>query len=235
VGAVPKDGKENVPKVEIARRLIRSVAPDATVEAHAEYFTTEEGFELLRSSDIIVGTVDNDASRLFLNQFAQAYRVPYMDLATDIDMETGQFGGRLLFSVDGNRCLSCEGLLDQEAISSMLGTDEERAARAEMYGVPKEDLGPGTGPAVISINGTVASLAVTELLMHITGYRPPNTYLTYDGRAGAYGGVRAEESLPDQACLYCDRMYGKGREAQVEKRCLEEGEGKRLESRLQTA
>jgi len=63
-----------------------------------------------------------------------------------------------------------------------------------------------TGPAVVSLNGTVASLAVTELLTHITGYRPPNTYPTYDGRAGAYGGVRANERLPDQDCLYCDGM-----------------------------
>lgn len=235
VGATPEDGTQKAPKVEIARRLIHSAAPNANIETYAGYFTTEEGFDLLRSADVIVGTVDNDASRHFLNQFAQAYRIPYMDLASDIDPETGHFGGRLLFSVDGNRCLSCEGLLDQEAISTMLSTEEERAARAEMYGVPEDDLGPGTGPAVISLNGTVASLAVTELLMHITGYRHPNTYLTYDGRAGAYGGVRADESLPEQDCLYCDGMYGEGREAQVEKHCLEEGEGERLESRLETA
>lgn len=235
VGATPGDGTQKTPKVEIARRLIHSAAPEVDVETYAGYFTTEGGFDLLHSADVVVGTVDNDASRHFLNQFSQAYRIPYMDLATDVDAETGQFGGRLLFSVDGNRCLSCEGLLDQEAISTMLGTEEERTARAKMYGVPKEDLGPGTGPAVVSLNGTVASLAVTELLMHITGYRPPNTYLTYDGRAGAYGGVRANERLPDQDCLYCDGMYGKGREAQIEKRCLEEGEGERLESRLETA
>ena len=72
--------------------------------------------------------------------------------------------------------------------------------------VPRHRPSTRTGPAVVSLNGTVASLAVTELLMHITGYRPPNTYLTYDGRAGAYGGVRANERLPDQDCLYCDGM-----------------------------
>ena len=233
IGATLEDAKEGRLKVEIAQRMISSVAPNAKVETYPDYFVTEQGFELLRSADIIVGTVDNDASRHILNQLAQAYRVPYMDLATDVDAESGYFGGEMLFSVDGKQCLNCKGLLDQGDIDSLLETQEEREQRADMYGVPKEKLGHGTGPAVVSVNGTIASLGATELLMYITGYRSPQTYLRYDGQGGGYGGVYTDTSLPEQDCYYCDGMRGEGPKAGVEEEHLQEGgPGQRLASRL---
>lgn len=235
VGATPEDAKKARYKVEVAREMIKSIAPDASVETYAGYFVTEEGFDRIRSADVIIGAVDNDASRHILNQLAQAYSIPYMDLASDIDAEHGHFGGRVFFSIGGELCLNCKGLLNHGAIDSLLATREERKEKAEIYGVPEEELGDETGPAVVSINGTIASLAVTELLMHLAGYRSPQTYFEYDGRKGRYGGIRTDSSTPDQECLYCDGIYGKETEAGVEEQHLHNGDGERLRTRLEAA
>jgi len=232
IGAKPEDAKEERRKVEVSRRMIQPVAPEAEVKICADYFVTEEGFEHLRAADIIFGTMDNDASRSILNRFAQAYDTPYMDLATGVDPERNHFGGRILFSVEGERCLYCEGLLDQGAVDSLLAPEGHREDKAEVYGVPEDDLGNETGPSVVSINGMIASLAATEFLMHVTGNRPPETYLRYDGRYRRGTGVRSIPSDADGDCYFCDNLRGEEREAEIEQDYLGEM-GQRLQERLE--
>lgn len=232
IGAGPTDAEEQRSKVKVSRRLIHSVAPDTEVVTCTDYFVTEEGFEHLREVDVIFGTVDNDASRSILNRFAQAYNIPYMDLATGVHADRNHFGGRVLFSVEGERCLYCEGLLDQGAIDSLLAPEGQRKDKAEVYGVPEEELGNETGPSVVSINGTIASLAATEFLAHITGNRPPETYLRYDGSYRRGTGVRSIPSNDNEDCYFCDNLLEKERDAGIEQKYRGEL-GERLQERLE--
>ena len=65
-------------------------------------------------------------------------------------------------------------------------SDEQRAADDKIYGIERNALNDG-GPSVISVNGVVASLAVTEFMAWRTGIRAPVGYLNYRGdmaRAG---------------------------------------------------
>jgi molybdopterin-synthase adenylyltransferase len=57
---------------------------------------------------------------------------------------------------------------------------EQRAADDEIYGIHLAAL-DRTGPAVVSINGVVASIAVTEFMVLVTGIREPITHLRYRG------------------------------------------------------
>ncbi|GIG93167.1 hypothetical protein [Plantactinospora endophytica] len=81
-------------------------------------------------------------------------------------------------------------------------TNEERATDAVIYGVPADAL-DHTGPSVVTINGTVASLAATEAMVHLTGLRTPKQQLAY--RADQ-GGVRINVDKPTlPTCPYCTR------------------------------
>jgi hypothetical protein len=80
---------------------------------------------------------------------------------------------------------------------------KERAADERIYGVKRELLG-GAGPAVVSINGVVASLAVTEFLALVTGLRDPFGKLTYRADLGT---VTRSNDKPAAGCYYCEGLW----------------------------
>jgi hypothetical protein len=221
IGAGPSDvGRA---KVDVAERLVKRIAPEAITVKQQSMFVTRDGFRLIREADVAVGCVDNDGSRFILNEVCQAYEIPYLDVATDVSDrgDTPEFGGRLLFSIGGERCLICDGLLDQDALSAAFATEGQRAEEARTYGVPREVLG-GRGPSVVSVNGIVASLAVTELMVYVTGYRPVRTHLEYRGAFGQVFSSGPYETKEE--CYYCNTVRGAGDEADVN-RYIEEAVG----------
>ncbi len=83
---------------------------------------------------------------------------------------------------------------------------EQRAADDQIYGIDRGALGQ-TGPAVVSINGVVASLAVTEFMAFVTGIRDPVAQLVYRGDL-----TRLTRSIdpPRTGCWYCTELWGRG-------------------------
>lgn len=201
VGAGP--GDVGAPKVEIAARVIRSIQPDARVDmAHAQFSADSPPAEFARATALF-GCVDEDTARLELVRHASAHALPYIDLASDV-APGGEFGGRVVFANAGERCLSCVGELDPHALARAHMTPEQRAADDQIYGVERVALNDG-GPSVVSINGVVASLAVTEFMAWRTGLREPAGYLNYRGDRGTVG-HRAD---PDRTyCHYCMTLWG---------------------------
>lgn len=221
IGAKPSDVEGGTPKVAVAERTVKQVSPDVDVCNVQESFINEEGFTQLQRADFIFGCLDNDASRLILNELCQAYERPYLDIATDINATDKSFGGRLLFA-DGRVCLCCKDLLDQEAIRLALSSDRQREDEERIYGVTSAALG-GIGPAVVSLNGILASLAVTEFMVNLTGIRIAATYLEYIGQMAI---VTRDRNLPEMSCYFCKNIRGKGRAADVE-RYIREGWGEK--------
>ena len=80
-------------------------------------------------------------------------------------------------------------------------SEEERRIEDDIYGIPRASLGT-TGPAVVSVNGVIASLAVTEFMVHITGLRPPSRHLIYRGDLAR---LTASKDPPRDGCWYCAR------------------------------
>jgi molybdopterin/thiamine biosynthesis adenylyltransferase len=222
IGATEDDVAYQALKVDIARRLIKAILRAAHVDIVSRNFISAEAFDHLRTVDFVFGCVDNDASRLVLNEFCQAYARGYIDIATDIFPKDGAFGGRMLFS-DGRVCLSCKGLLDDDAVRDSFSTDRQRQDEERIYGVRRSALGQ-TGPAVVSLNGVLASMAVTEFMAEVTGIRRAYLHLEYNG---AMGIVTRDPTLPDFDCYYCRTVRGKEQAADVE-RYIREGWGERL-------
>ena len=193
-------------KVEVADREIRLVQPDATVDIAAAQFVADKAPEALKRADVLFGCVDDDVARLELVRHASVHALPYVDLASDV-ASTGEFGGRVVFAKDGERCLSCLGELDQHALARAQMTEEQRAADDKIYGIERNALAD-SGPSVVSVNGVVASLAVTEFMVWRTGLREPAGYLNYRGDRGTVGS-RADPKRT--YCHYCMTLWGSAR------------------------
>ena len=172
---------------------------------------TLEAFEAVKSSDWVFGCFDEDGPRFILNELCSAYEVPYIDLASDIH-KADVYGGRVCIAWDGQSCLHCLHLLDEDDVRRYLSGEVERARVAAVYGVPHEVLGE-SGPSVSPINGLVASFAATEFMMAATGMREPERLINYAGHLFRVTKARAR----DGDCPYCVGVRGQGSAAEVER------------------
>lgn len=200
IGAGP--GDVGAAKAQVAERLIGTIQPEAKVAAEPRHFDPGQDAAALAGADVLFGCVDEDSARLELLRVASELALPYIDLASDV-APTGEFGGRIVFAKDGERCLSCLGELDQHTLARAQMTPEQRAADDAIYGIDREALGEA-GPSVVSVNGTVASLAVTEFLVWRTGLREPRGHVTYRGDLATVG-TRAEPAR--EHCHFCTTLW----------------------------
>ncbi|MCM8801138.1 MAG: ThiF family adenylyltransferase [Candidatus Omnitrophica bacterium] len=219
IGATLDDVKNKTPKVEVATKLIYSINPDSQVKKVFKNLRTEESIDSLAYiPQIIFGCVDNDSARLILTELSAAYNKTLIDSATEIILSKDyqEFGGRVIVAKPGEFCLLCAEEIDLEVARQELESQEESLYR--------KSLGYGLGetvpsPAVVSLNGTVASLAVTEFLMLVTGLREPHYRITYKGMRGVF-----RESLDKKRphCIICNYLVGKKEQADI-KRYLKQG------------
>lgn len=201
IGATPQDVTRSTPKVSVAERGITATSPDALVSVRISSFL-EVSQDMLHSA-VILGCIDNDLSRLQLMEMCMEAGRPYFDTATDTGGEEGDpwYGGRLVVCL-GRGCLVCLEVLNQEAIRHQRATPEELDIHERIYGVRVDSLNR-SGPAVVSINGVVASLAVTEFMVEVTGLRDAAIELTYRAHAGVV--FKRRDPGPSN-CFYCSRL-----------------------------
>lgn len=208
IGTTPEDiGR---PKVEVAREMIEAIAPEATVRCE-QVSVQELSEELLADRTVLFGCVDNDDPRLDLLERTSSLALAYIDAATDVlpDEDRLRYGGQVVVST-GSGCLLCRDLLDQEEIRRARMSDSDRDAERRIYGIERADLGVGGGPAVVTLNGVVASLATTEFLVSVTGLREPRPHLVYKGWLGT---VHASSDPPAPGCYYCAGWAGQAPKA----------------------
>ena len=199
-------------KVDIGERLAKEINPGICAVPIRHSLVSPQAFEAVIKADYIFGCLDNEGARLVLNEICAAYSRAYFDLASDI-LPDGKYGGRVCVAWEGQGCLVCCGELDMAQAQADLETPEDRANREAIYGVPREALNQA-GPAVVSINGVVASFAVSEFMLGVTGIRPPKRLCRYRGDRGIVVTV-TDDQAPD--CYYCKGIYGKGAASGVQK------------------
>jgi hypothetical protein len=201
------EGDVGAPKVAIAQRLIKSVLPDSGVRVHQQRYPDPDVRSAIAESSVVFGCVDEEPVRVQLLEVTSELGIPYIDAATDVvPPANGRgdrlvFGGRVCFCFVSGGCLSCLDQLDQEGLRTATMTEEQRRDRAAIYGVERSALAE-TGPAVVSLNGVVASLAVTEFMVWVTGLLVPQRVLTYRANVGT---VARNLDEPRSGCYYCSR------------------------------
>ncbi len=212
VGSRFSDPVPGLPKVDLGERIIRDISPSTRIEKIYGPLVSRASFNAIILSDYTLGCLDNEGSRLILNEICSAYEKPYFDLGTEIFPEAPpQFGGRVFISWKGEGCIYCSGVLDITEATRDLASLGARADFANLYGLDQEDMST-SGPAVVSINGVVASMAVTEFIAMVTGIRSPKRHTEYRGMRGTVG---VDTDPPASDCYYCKEIRGKGDDVDI--------------------
>jgi molybdopterin/thiamine biosynthesis adenylyltransferase len=205
VGGCEEDVLSSTPKVVVAERTIKRITPDAKVEVIQANIRTKKALDALKSCPTLFGCVDNDGARLVISEFAAAYSISLIDSATEIIPEDDNnltYGGRVVVARPGDFCLSCANEIDTKVAKQELANPESREVmRRHGYGLGEK----AKAPAVVSLNGVIANLAVTEFLVMITGLREPYKYLHYKADRGMVS-TRLYDRNPD--CFTCNYLVG---------------------------
>ena len=214
VGVHEDDPIPGTRKVDIAERTAKAIDSSICVNKVFDSFVGKRGFDELIGADYVFGCLDSEGARLVLTELCAAYAKPYVDVSSDIlPGDPVKYGGQVCIAWSGNGCLSCLNVLDRAQAAVELAGPEERRRRADIYGI-SSDLLDDAGPSVVSINGAVASLAVTEFMLGVTHLRATNRLLTYHGRTGK---VTVSTDDPSPNCYYCKGLWGTGDRADVQR------------------
>lgn len=192
-------------KVEVMTRMINTIDPSIQITPYPEFFPTEATVKALRHCDLIVACVDRLQVRDDLNRFAKRYLIPMIDVGIEITPGGGHPGaveaitGRVTKVLPAGPCLRCQGVID------------DRKLAAERDGQPLGYTGAAQipDPAVVTLNGIVASAAATEVLQQLTGFAgdsAPNCGWIYDGLTGTV--ERAIKAY--RGCTACTYERGLG-------------------------
>jgi molybdopterin/thiamine biosynthesis adenylyltransferase len=195
IGASESD--VNAPKVHVASSLAMRINHSAQVDTIVGSVLLSHVVEQLIDTDFVFCCTDSHGSRAVINQFAYQYLVPVIDMGVAIVAPKGQvcaIAGRTQMLAPGLGCLACGDLLNPEAVRVDLLTDFERAADPYIVGAHEP------APAVISLNATMASMAVTMFLSAVTGIPSRARLVNYNGMAGT---TRSAKVSPHPTCYAC--------------------------------
>ena len=202
VGSTPADVGR--PKVEVAARHVQAISPETKVAVVVGDVVDDHIAKELRGVDFIFACTDSQASRAVLNQLAYQYLIPCIDMGVGIHVNGDVIrfiAGRVQMLSAGLPCLICTDKLDFEQVRREMLTDEQRKADQYIQGaaVPQ--------PAVISLNSSMSSAAVTMFLASVTGVPSAARMLSYDGKLGT---MRAVAMEPRPGCIACSEDGGMG-------------------------
>jgi molybdopterin/thiamine biosynthesis adenylyltransferase len=162
-------------KVEVLAEAIGHIGLGTEVVSFAKDLSTPDVVRAVAACDLAVGGMDSAAGRDLLNRLATFYSMPYIDMGVQLTPlpEGGidQITGAVHYLQPGRSSLKSRGVYDSEDVQAELlkrdDPDEYRRRLQEKYirGVQENR------PAVISINTTIAGMAVNELLARIHGFR----------------------------------------------------------------
>jgi molybdopterin/thiamine biosynthesis adenylyltransferase len=199
VGAIPAD--VGMPKVSVAARYVQTFNENASIDTVVGDVTYNTVARRLIDADLILCCTDSHGSRAIVQQVAYQHLIPSVDLGSVITQTSGRIAGifgRVQLLVPGLPCLWCSELLDAAEVRRDMMNEAER--RLDPYIVE----GREPAPSVISLNGTVVSLAVSMVLGIVANAPIDATHLIYNAIASTLRSVRGS-CQPD--CLICS---GKG-------------------------
>lgn len=178
VNATWHDAEQKLPKVEIARRAIEAMGLGTKVETYASNLVRRDVVEVVAGCDVLFGCVDSAEGRDVLNRISTHYLLPYIDVGVRI----GALMDGTIDTVDGVVHYIQPGgssLLSRHAYrNAQVAADALRRVNPELYAERRREkyiVGAEEGeeaPAVVSVNMTMAAMAVNELLARL--YRTRN-------------------------------------------------------------
>src|SRR6266566_2749818 len=169
------------PKVQVVGRVLERIAGKKELRVSPLQCDVRDSraFDVVASSDLVFGCVDNDGARLVLNELSRALVLPYIDSSCGIQAKGGSLeeaGGRVAIVQPDGPCLDCMTEIDRAEANYFLSSPEKQAQDRKLGYVTGWDV---RAPSVVSFNGVVASAAVSEFLLYVTALRPPAPLVYY--------------------------------------------------------
>jgi len=189
-------------KLDVAYRYLKSINGAVRAESIRGDIVREKFARALLNADLIFGCTDSHGSRAVMQQVSYQYLIPCIDVGTTIVVRDGSVShviGRVQMLTPGAGCFTCANLLDANEVRRDMMSDAERRVDPYLQGVREP------APAVMSLNGTVASLGVTMFLSHVAHVPAPGRHLIYDAMASKLRAVRVD---PVDDCYLCSRSGG---------------------------
>lgn len=204
VGAYPEDIGRS--KVEVAQRYLERVAPDVKVRSVVGDVVRTSVARRLIDADLIFCCTDSHGSRSVVQQLAYQFLLPCIDIGSTITASAGEITGifgRVQLLGPDQPCLWCTALLSSAEVRRDMMSEFERKADPYIQGAHEP------APSVVSINGTVVSLAVTMLLGLATSVPVDSRHLIYNARTSTLRSVRGAVK---ERCFICSRagVFGRG-------------------------
>lgn len=151
-------------KTDVMERLIKEIDPDIKVVNVPHRTSHPAGRAALARADVIVAAVDRLDARAEISSIARRYLVPLVDVGMVLESDGERLvsaTGQVVFTLPGRPCERCTPLLSDAALA--------REQRLAPRGYDRNPDAPGD-PQVVSMNGLLASQAVTVVIGVITGY-----------------------------------------------------------------
>lgn len=221
VGAYWEDAQEARPKVEVVARHLKAIRPSITVRCERRKIEEVEVDAGIAALDWIILATDSHSSRFAAQELAFRLFVPFVSAGVAITVADGMitdYSGEVIVVRPGDRfCLTCLNRLNPTKIAFERASERAAAesGKPEDAGSsdPKPDLERLKGyvsganvkePAVKTLNGVVASLAVEQLIDQYTRRTTQQPILVYERnwQSVIYGD---EESLKNRNmhCITC--------------------------------
>lgn len=197
-------------KVDAVREHCWKAGDDVDIGAHQERI--EDCPAVLDRCDVVVGCVDRVATRSFLNEYAVRQLAYYVDAGVRIEVDGGDLaamrGYVQLVAPGANGCFDCLGRHDPAAARLERMDDDERDTAVGRGYVEEDELAPE--PAVVHLNGTTASKAVSVVSALVTGAAEPPDFVRYEDLAHEMTALSTERS---EHCPTCgeEGVLGVGR------------------------
>ena len=185
------------PKVEVAASHIATISPEALVKCVQGDVTRTRVARELISADFLFSCTDSHGSRAVIQQISYQYLIPCVDVGsilTAIDGQVTGIHGRIQALAPGLPCFTCSGLIDAEEVRRDMMNEEERRLDPYIQGAREP------APAVISINSTMTSLAVTMFMAITLGIPSEGRYVLYNANKPSLRSVTASRN---PTCYIC--------------------------------
>ena len=207
VGAYYKDAQQRLPKVDVVRRHLININPNATVTAYKSDVHDKEIERVLALSDWMIVATDNHSSRLRAQELSVKYFVPLLSLGVNISVKDNKIedmsGEVITARVGDYLCLQCLQRINPIKVASEKHPDQTiREALVKRGYVIGQDV---KEPAVKTLNASLATMAVEVLVNQYTDVRRHVAVLVYEnnGHMSIYED-RESVQLRNKRCFMCN-------------------------------
>src|SRR5438105_1250354 len=207
VGAYYKDAQEKLHKVDVVKRHLTKINPNATVMAYKGDVHDKEMEKVLALSDWMIVATDNHSSRRRAQELSIKYFVPLISLGVNItvkDDKVEDMSGEVITARVGDYlCLNCLHRINPIKVASERHPDEMIREQLVKRGyVTGKDV---KEPAVKTLNTSVATMAVEVLINQYTEARRHVPILVYENN-GYMGMYEDSESVQqrNKHCFLCN-------------------------------